>query len=258
MLILTLLLLFTRIDEAPKNNYPSLENVFDQAKNEQKNIMVWFVSDWCDKCSFQQDSVLANPFIKSVLRNDYIYVISKLFEPESKDWFMNFKVTQVPTLLILNPKGQILYKQHEPDEQNLYTHLLDHIPPQEVSNVENQSGLDIPQSVKTVDANMASLSNKDHPILSGSDNHQLIHSNPQYTITVGSFSTFENAQKFIDVLRSKNFEEEIFIEHIQRKNLYRVNMGQFNTRIEYQELFTLLKTKNMDCYARQIISENQF
>lgn len=116
--------------QAIKNNdlgVHSFEQALSIAQLENKPILANFSALWCGACRAMEKSVLSQAKVQKQLRTNVVYVRLEETEQKHQSLFLKYRITQYPTLLLLDPKGTIIddigYVQKE-DE--LLSRLLKH------------------------------------------------------------------------------------------------------------------------------------
>ena len=250
------------------------------AKSQSKNIFIQYEVEWCQDCTFLNDSVVANPYIISILKSDFVLIKAPLDHQNAEEWYKKYQVTCIPTVNILDPNGQVLFETDGMvSEEELYTALLDHAyieqdnilaeaeteiaktPAEILTNNSNNAQIEKSYSGATVRIEHESSqnnsiidSNNKTPVSQKQIEKTIVDqiSNDQYTVTVGAFSVFENAERQIHKLQDIHLVNEFFIEEDEAKNLYRVNVGRFEGRRACNKLVAQFQEEDVSCYIRKI------
>ena len=94
------------------------KNNFDEIKNSEKRVLLDFYADWCGPCK------MVSPIIDEIAEENPQYVIGKINVDENPELAMEFGVSTIPNLVIMEngviinqiagarPKAAIL-KMHE-------------------------------------------------------------------------------------------------------------------------------------------------
>ena len=250
------------------SNPINTHEVFQKAKTEQKNIFIQYVSDWCHDCTTLRDSILSNPYIQSVIKEEYILVIANLAQPESKQWFEDYQITCIPTIQIIDISGNLLVQKTSMSEEELYADLLDYTIPKEISvgslemksvNLEQVINPDVAEYTLPTEVNLNSLESaiRAEPTIGNSGRVTMTQkfssdSDQAFTVTVGAYSVLTNARHRRQTLKQQNPDLEVFIERDHDKNLYRVNAGRFLSRENGKNLLRRLKAEDISCYIRKL------
>ena len=245
------------------------QEAFHKARVEQKNIFIYYTSDWCEVCSVLQDSILTNPYIQAVISEEYVMVRANLANPESQEWFERYQVNCLPTIQIIDIEGNLLIERLSTYEEELYSDLLDYAIPKDLtSSLEMNSNLqngnqhlgELNQHTKSNTHSLTAHPTQDsvtksfsvHPD-AASTIRTIGHNEIQFTVTVGAYTILRNAEQFQRSLSHSYDSIDIFIEADQDKKLYRVNAGRFSSRASCRSVIEKLKTENVDCYVRKLL-----
>lgn len=83
----------------------SLDEAIIQAKRENKLVLADISAIWCPNCRKLDNNVLANPKVKEVIEQSYIFARIDYESDEGKSFMNKYNVSGFPTLLILNKDG---------------------------------------------------------------------------------------------------------------------------------------------------------
>jgi thioredoxin-related protein len=85
-----------------------MEEIFQTAQQENKPIMIYFWANWSKYCAGFKTKTLENPQVKKILEEDYVLVEINL--DIDKEVAQQYGVRNVPYLVLMDPKGNILEK----------------------------------------------------------------------------------------------------------------------------------------------------
>lgn len=90
------------------NSKEEWEEVFNQAQQEEKYVLVFMYTDWCGYCKKMKKEVFPNDSIKSALSDDFIKVKINGEGDFGKIINVKYEISGFPTSLYLTPKQELL------------------------------------------------------------------------------------------------------------------------------------------------------
>ena len=119
--LIVVTILFTAISFAASDIWQTdFEKAAKTAKNENKFMLVDFSgSDWCGWCVRLDDEVFKKPEFEKFAKENIVCVmldfpqtkkLEESLEKQNKELYKKFKVGGFPTVLILNPEGEVVEK----------------------------------------------------------------------------------------------------------------------------------------------------
>ncbi|HOI71723.1 MAG TPA: thioredoxin family protein [Methanobacterium sp.] len=93
-----------------------LNSALTTAKNTNKLVLVDVYAPWCGYCKEMDKNTFQNPQVQEKLSN---YVLVKVNGDENPDFVMKYQIYGYPTVLILDPDGNIVKTvsgYQEPDD----------------------------------------------------------------------------------------------------------------------------------------------
>ncbi len=91
----------------------NLEQAKQQAAQEGKLIFVDFWAEWCNPCKWMDEQTFSNPQVEEYLSNNYISVRVDIDNFQGYNLKEEYKIRYLPTLLVLNEKGELIKKYEE-------------------------------------------------------------------------------------------------------------------------------------------------
>lgn len=88
--------------------HKSLDKGFEQARQEDKPILVYFWAIWCQFCEKFETETLPDPGVTEVLTNDFVLVAIDL--DEDRDTANKYSVSYPPQELFLDKNGNIIQR----------------------------------------------------------------------------------------------------------------------------------------------------
>lgn len=100
---------FAAMKGGPKWFHGTVEEAFNEAKVEGKPLFVYWGAVWCPPCNQIKKTIFVKPeFIEEAKNFVSVYLDGDL--PEAQKWGDHFGTVGYPTMMILNPKGEELYR----------------------------------------------------------------------------------------------------------------------------------------------------
>jgi thiol:disulfide interchange protein len=86
----------------------NLDNALAQAKKEKKPLFVDIYATWCGPCRKMEQTTYTDEKVQSQLKK---YVLVKIDADQDRETAKKFGTQYLPTLLVLNHKGQVVTSQ---------------------------------------------------------------------------------------------------------------------------------------------------
>ena len=86
----------------------TLEVALQQARQEEKRTLLKFGAEWCAPCKIMNKTTLQDPDVKALIRNGYVYVDIDIDDFEGYNLKKQYRVQQVPTVMVLDQRGNII------------------------------------------------------------------------------------------------------------------------------------------------------
>ncbi len=183
----------------------TISQAMTQAANEQRQLMLYFTSNPCEKCKML-DTYFDQQKVQEALSENYVIVKVDIEDFDGRACREIYEVTEVPALVVIDVKGNIVYKSvgeltKEDVEPIVSTGLLPDYDKDQVIASTRQ-----PRSQRKT-------KKKDEI----------------YSIQVGYFSSSENADRLKKQVISEGYRETTVRTELKKnKTYYRVLVGDYD------------------------------
>lgn len=221
-------------EEVPFLKPTELNEALQRARNENKNILLDFWATYCTSCRMLDEYVFSHQNVQDELRN-YIPVKVDILDFVGDDIKNQYDVKLLPTMIILNPKGQVIKREVKSwSVSEMQTFLKTY----------KSTGMSAPR-VSAPAAYPASTANPPKPIYTNPNTGQSanttanvpantgINAKKGFTIQLGAYDTREKAireAKIYDDYLKKDVAVLMPLKTDTDKKYYRIVFGHFNTR----------------------------
>lgn len=89
--------------------HTDLNSSIQEAKNTNKTVFIDFYEDGCTYCKQLDEQTLSDPDVKEKLSQNYVLV--KINTDQNPDLASQYKIYELPTMVILNSNGQEVKRQ---------------------------------------------------------------------------------------------------------------------------------------------------
>ena len=86
----------------------TLEQALEVANNTNKLVLADMSAIWCPSCRKLDKQVFSDEQVKTQLNQDFVYTRIEYESAEGNNFMQNHQVTGIPTLIVLNPRGEKL------------------------------------------------------------------------------------------------------------------------------------------------------
>lgn len=122
-LISSLVLVSSLSAETPSGDWlTDYQDAMKAAREQQKPVLLHFHAKWCGPCRTMEQQVLHTPEIKRLLGEDVIGV--KIDSDQNRAIIKRFGIGALPSDLIIDPDGQVLYRGSGFKSKNSYLRVV--------------------------------------------------------------------------------------------------------------------------------------
>lgn len=225
-------------DVSVKFSDEKVNEAIKRASAEGKLVFMDFYASWCTPCKWMDKTTFRSPKVIKALRESFIPVKINIDNTEGFAAKNRYNVNYLPTILILNSKGQLVERIEETlDAEKLVQLLSVHDHPKNkriIKHAFNTSPYDINKN-NADGVDPWKISKEDYDRYKSEKRRS-------YKVQVGMYESFAAAQKKVNALR------EIFVDPIvvindyrDNKVLFKVMLGQFGTIGEATSFVKLLR-----------------
>lgn len=96
---------------APSNNNTwkdNLESAQKLASNSDKNIMVFFTTEWCSPCRIMKREVFADNEVTKAMDAKVVSLEINIDDPNSEALVKQYNIGATPTTIFIDPKGEVI------------------------------------------------------------------------------------------------------------------------------------------------------
>ena len=215
-----------------------------------KNIFVYYFEDNCTFCKMADDSLFANQDIRKYLTANFISVKANFKNQLYASWYEKYNVTCLPTMQIINPEGELIFELKGTTDALQFMEILRDYQELEASPAVVDSLIDTTlyeEEAKPVmeDEEVVAIAVQDEDVL-------------YYTVQLGAFRVFNNVINYRKTLES-DYDLSLSIHESSDENLYRIFLGQFQTKSEALVFIQEVKALGIDYWFRSVKpSQNYF
>lgn len=218
-----------------------VEAALQRAKLEGKLIFLDFSAKWCTPCKWMEETTFKDPEVIDKLKAEYIAVKVDIDEPQGAAVKSTYDINYLPTMLILNSKGQLVEKiEKTMTAPDLYTLLERHDSPNNKTVVTYQ-----PNTAPSTAITTRTLEKNDDYTISSADYKKYQDKEDRasvYKLQMGAFSSFQAAHEKKQHLKEIFFEPILVIKDSRfDKDIFKVIMGEFQTLEEAESFQVILK-----------------
>ena len=236
----------------------------EQAAREGKLIFLDFWASYCTPCKVMEEYTFTNPSVSAYVNSNYIPVKVDVQSFAGFELKNQFDVTMLPTIIVLNSKGEVVGKHEETmGATKFISTLKSYDSPQNRFKKSGASNTNYNATTGYSNAKPIAISHKTNTRTAAESksvtpsvktNFKAVSSENVgagvFTIQAGAFFTEASGKSAAKTIKHKYGQgQRIFMSQRDEKNkmIYRILVGQFSTR---QEATTFMKTHKIQGLVR--------
>jgi thioredoxin-related protein len=116
----------------------SYKNAFVKAKQENKNVLLFFTAHWCGPCNWMKDFILSKPEVNRIIKDNYVAVTLNRDTNIGSKLFEKYEGSGIPYFVLLTPNDEILKTQTGSSKKDSFLEFLkveDTLTPKKIEKV---------------------------------------------------------------------------------------------------------------------------
>ncbi len=208
-----------------------------QAEQNDMKYVLYFKADWCSPCKWMEETTFEDERFKEARENQFIFVSLDIDAFEGYALKAYFQVYALPTMIVFNPKHEIVNRREGSLNVNAFLKMLEEDKSDQLA-IKNEnplinfrpSALNVSKSKTDIHDNTPILENQLE------STNELFLSTIKYGVQIGAFSSYNNAKSILEKA-SRYTTERVEITTTPKDDLiiYKVHVGRLNS-IEDAEL----------------------
>ena len=151
-LVLVCHITVTHADNLSKISWqPYSQAIFNQAKNQHRNIVIIAKTSWCHWCQKLEATTLVNPAVVNMLNKNFIAV--QFDVDQNQSLAIRYHVIDLPTIIIVNENNKILATKSGYMNETAFSQFLDNTSKMQVNASSNQNNrepvVQLPDTIRT-------------------------------------------------------------------------------------------------------------
>lgn len=216
----------------------STSDFFSEAKelatSSHKNIFVNYTADWCLPCQIFKEQVLADQKVNKLLDSDFIVLTADYDDIESQEMYSQYTIACLPTLHLLDEKGNILSEMSGTMKASqFYLELSQYA----------MNGSDLKEESQP--------DTRPIPIASSMSTKISNYISEYYTLQSGAFSEWDNALSMKNKIEKSDILSPVRIVEDSHRKLYIINVGKYRTKEELLSISEQLKAAGIDHFIKR-------
>lgn len=230
----------------------SFQSVLFKAKQENKLILLDFYADWCAPCKIMEQSTFKDARLAQYLHENFITYKINIEDLDGIPYKNKYDIKLLPTLLVVDASGSEMKRFEEGmNSSKLLRKLQESFDLSKKEQVATQPEVEKPifpsikpDFEKTTSTGTVSFS-------SGLFEFDVTpHANSGYGVQIGTFGQYGNVLKEATKLKKK-FSAKILVDitELNGKPVYRILVGDFNTRKDADDFKVYMENNNVFGYV---------
>jgi thiol-disulfide isomerase/thioredoxin len=119
----------------------SLEKAFKKAKQENKNVLLYFTAHWCGPCNWMQENIFPDPEVNAFIKQNYVAIQLNRDTNLGANLIQKYGGNGIPYFVSLTPNNEVLKTQIGSGKRDAFLEFLkinDTIKPKVLQKVEQK------------------------------------------------------------------------------------------------------------------------
>lgn len=217
-----------------------INDALSRASAEGKLVFVDFYATWCMPCKWMDKTTFTNPEVVGALSESFIPIKVNIDDAQGFELKNKYDINVLPTMLILNSKGQLVERIEQTMSPEDLVKVLDvHDHP--------DNKIKITHSFNTSPKKANSTKAKKDPWkISKEDYYRYVQSESKrnYKVQVGVYDNFDSANAKVKEIKETFIEPVIVLNDYRNgKVLFKVMLGQFDSISEADSFVKILRNE---------------
>lgn len=216
-----------------------IESALAKAKAQKKMVFLDFSASWCTPCKWMEETTFKDFRVVEMLSKRYVSLKVDIDKGDGAQIKQRYNINFLPTMLILNEKGQIVNKV---EETLTPTQLLEML-----NTYHDARDAAITYESNTSPEQALSFGTADNPWAISQEEYRSYQESQgvkAYRLQMGAFSSSESAFQKKQELEALFIEEvKVVMDNRNGKQYYKVYMGSYPTMSEAESFRQILKNQ---------------
>lgn len=216
-----------------------VSEALERASSEGKLVFMDFYATWCMPCKWMDKTTFRDPSVVEALDASFIAVKVNIDDAQGFELKNKYEISYLPTILILNSKGNLVERVEETLTAERLTQLL-------AMHDHSANKIKIKHSFNTSPKNMEN--NDNHELdpwkITKEDYYRYVDMEEKrtYKVQIGVYEAYDQARDRVHSIRETFFEPVVVLNDFRDgKVLFKVMLGQFESMSEAESFTRILR-----------------
>jgi len=235
----TVLMTATASDIKVNFSNEKVNDAIKRASQEGKLVFLDFYASWCTPCKWMDKTTFKDPTVVDMLGKSFIPVKVNIDDAQGFEMKNKYEINYLPTILILNSRGQLVERVEETlTAESLQSLLALH------DHNDNKVRILHDFNTSPKDLNQDKGSEPDPWKITKEDYYRYIDMQEKrnYRVQVGVYEEYEAARTRVNFIRDTFFEPVVVLnDYRDGKVIFKVMLGQFESMSEAESFVEILE-----------------